>query len=718
MSIYRRICLSLLVSTLFVPLPASGAETIERLGDAYISRDNEAGSWTIGAGGAALTVTLNSQRDFTLAALVSPSGRNWVLRPQADSVVTVNGSAIPLGSRTQGFQFDNATTSNDGKVLRLDAVFVYRPANLWVTRHFVVASGSPSFEAWTTFQAMGQELVSVSNLNAIQLTLQAGIIHWLTGRQGDVNDDVRDTAFQLRQQTVAVGQTLTLGAQNRSSEQTVPWFAMDGEQDEFYAGLMWSGPWSLEANRGPAGMAVSWGLGQMTTTVGSVAVDGPHAIFGVVRGAVPEATAALRSYVLNGVRGGRPLVPLVTYNTWFTFGTSVDEASMRSAIEYAASLGAEVFVIDAGWYTGADPVDRGNFDTGLGTWEVDPARFPSGMKALTDYAHSFGLKFGIWVEPERVNLSVVGDGGVDERWLATSGGNYGSDHAAQICLAGNAGRKWVLDRLTQLIDEVQPDYLKWDNNMWTNCDRAGHGHGPSDGSFEHVTALYQMLETIRQRYPNLLIENCAGGANRIDFGMLRYTDAAWMDDRTVPSVHVRHNIEGLSAAFPPAYLLSFVTDHDREPLRSAPDLSLYFRSRMGGALGLCFWDFGFSATELAEIAREIAIYKEVRTTLSVAAAALLSPQANQEDTPDWDVMQATAPGNDALVIYAYQNAAGAEKVNIKPTGLQPSATYAVSSVDIGFLGTATGTDLMTNGIDVVESKETAAHILQLVTAAN
>src|SRR5262245_19440730 len=138
MPMCQRICLFLLVSALSAPLRATGAETVEQLGDAYISRDNQAGSWTIGAGGAALTVTLHSQRDFTLASLLSPSGRNWVLRPQADSVVTVNGSTIPLGSRTQGFQFDSATTSNDGKVLRLDAVFVFRPASLWVTRHLDV----------------------------------------------------------------------------------------------------------------------------------------------------------------------------------------------------------------------------------------------------------------------------------------------------------------------------------------------------------------------------------------------------------------------------------------------------------------------------------------------------------------------------------------------------------------------------------------------------
>ena len=82
--------------------------------------------------------------------------------------------------------------------------------------------------------------------------------------------------------------------------------------------------------------------------------------------------------------------------------------------------------------------------------------------------------------------------------------------------------------------------------------------------------------------------------------MLRFTDVAWMDDRTAPSVHVRHNLQGLSAVFPPAYLLSFVTDHDTEPLHDAPDLSLYFRSRMSGALGLCFRGDAFTEDENAE----------------------------------------------------------------------------------------------------------------------
>ncbi len=92
----------------------------------------------------------------------------------------------------------------------------------------------------------------------------------------------------------------------------------------------------------------------MTTIAAAAPVEGPHAIFGLARGSLPEASAALRSYIIDGIRGGRPLTPLVTYNTWFAYGTQVDESSMRREMAHAAAMGVELFVIDAGWYAGAD----------------------------------------------------------------------------------------------------------------------------------------------------------------------------------------------------------------------------------------------------------------------------------------------------------------------------------------------------------------------------
>jgi len=692
--------------------PSAAASTvIAQSGDASISNNPAAGTWTLSAGGATLTLTLDRAHDFTVR-LAAASSQVWTAATLPDTFVRINDRSLPFGSRTSGFAFLGAAARTIDNRLQLDAAFALSASNLRVTRHYAIAPDSPTFEMWTTFEG-GANSPSVSDVNGFQINVPNGAIHYVAGLNGDNADVANDAAFTLHSQALGPGASLVLGADGRSSEHTVPWLAIDGPTDEFYAALLWSGAWSMTANRSGTALGVTLGLAPMSTSTAGRAVDGPHALFGVATGGLAEASGALRSYVLGGIRGGRPLTPAVTYNTWFAYGTDIDEASMRGEMDHAAALGTELFVVDAGWYPGAGAGGAMDFDAGLGAWEADPARFPNGLAPLTQYAHQLGMRFGLWVEPERVNLSVVGNGGVDEAWLATSAGNYGSDHAGQICFANAAGRQWVVDHLTALLDEVQPDYLKWDNNMWVNCDREDHDHGATDGNFAHVSALYDILAMLRDRYPDMSIENVSAGGNRLDLGMVRYTDAAWMDDRTAPSVHVRHNVEGLSAVFPPAYLLSFVTDGWAEPLHDAADMPLYFRSRMTGALGLCFRTGDLGDSDRSQIAREIDIYKSSRDTLGVASGSLLTAQANPTDGPAWDVLQETAPGGQSMLVHAFQNDGGVQKVNVKPTGLDPNASYDVRSVDAGLLGSATGAELMASGIDVLQAPSSAAHVLIL-----
>ncbi len=711
-----RRCLLLLVVLSIFAAPAGAATVVARLGDASITHDASAMTWSIAAAGTTLTLALDPSRDFAVTRLSTSTNKVWTVGALADTSITVDGAQLPFGSRAAGFVYQTADTFASGQTVRLDAVFDLLSARLHVTRHYLATSGSPTFETWTTVAPMGGPVVSLSNLNGFQFTVPTGTVHWLTGLQGDNADVEHDSAFTLEHKQLAMGEHMGLGAQGRSSEQAVPWFAIDGAQDEFYAALMWSGAWSLTVDRSTSGLALSLGLAPMSTLAAETPIDGPHALFGVVKGGLSQATGALRSYVLQGIRQGRPLTPMVTYNTWFAYGTDVDESSMHAEMDHAAALGAELFVIDAGWYAGAGADSAFDFDSGLGSWTPDPVRFPNGLKPLTDYAHGLGLKIGIWVEPERVNLSLVGvpdaigGSGVDESWLAMQGGSYNNDRVAQICLGDGAARQWVLNQLTALIDSAQPDYLKWDNNFWINCDRAGHGHGSKDGNFAHVNALYSVMTELRTRYPNLLIENVSGGGNRLDLGMAQYSDVAWMDDRSAPSVNVRHNVEGLSAVFPPAYLLSFVMGNDAEPLHDAPDLPLYFRSRMAGVLGLCFRSEDLSDSDIVAMTAEIALYKSTRDTLAAAAGALLTAQAEVDNGPGWDVLQETDSGGKQLLVYAFQSADGADTFNVKPTGLTAAATYEVRSADGGVLGTATGSDLMARGIDLLAAGS-AAHIL-------
>jgi hypothetical protein len=116
--------------------------------------------------------------------------------------------------------------------LKLHATFYYRQADLRVIRHIAVADGAPAFEVWTTFEPLGKEAI-VSDLNAFAITVSEGTVHWLNGLRGDSMDQQHLDAFALRSQRLGSGETLTLGAQGRSSEATVPWFSIDGDDDEF-----------------------------------------------------------------------------------------------------------------------------------------------------------------------------------------------------------------------------------------------------------------------------------------------------------------------------------------------------------------------------------------------------------------------------------------------------------------------------------------------------
>jgi alpha-galactosidase len=684
--------------------------TVATTGDAAIRHDADASTWTLTAGGSTLVLTAAADMPLQIRQLTTVNRQTWITTPVVDAIVTVDGRAMPLGGPRDGLVLVDTHVTHHGTHLQFDATFENADAGVRVTRHYAITSTVPAFETWVTYEPLGGEL-QISNLTAAQLTIPNGTVRYVTGLMGDTADVNHPGAFTRRSKTLDPGGHLTLGAAGRSSELMIPWITIDGSKDEFFATLLWSGAWTLSVDRAGDALMLSMGLPPMTTTI-RTATDGPHVVYGVTPGAVAPASAAARAFVVQALRDGTPFTPLVTYNTWFAYGTEIDETTIEAEMTRAAALGVELFVMDAGWYAGAGAAGPFDFDAGLGSWEPDPQRFPNGFGALTDYAHSLGLKFGIWVEPERVNLALVGAPGPDEAWLATSGGNYGSDHAGQLCLASDAARAWLLERLSTLIDAARPDYLKWDNNMWINCDRDGHGHGATDGNFAHVAGLYDLLATLRAKYPSLIIENVSGGGNRLDFGMLRYTDVAWMDDRTAPAAHVRHNLEGLSEVFPPAYLLSFVVDDPAESLADPADLSLYMRSRMAGTLGLCFRTDRLSADDTAAIARQIAIYKSVRDTIARASGVLMGSQATDQKSPAWDVLQETASGTSGgILIFAYQSDRSVAKVTVRPNGLKATTTYRVRSLDQGVLGTATGADLIASGIDIVASPASAAHLL-------
>ena len=205
-------------------------------------------------------------------------------------------------------------------------------------------------------------------------------MHWVNGLQGDDASNARDAAFTLQQRTLGAGERLSLGAAGRSSEQTVPWFAVDSgsrrvlRRPAVVRGLVADG-----RSRARPDSTLTLGLARDVDDghVGRSTARTPF--FGVTRGDVADASAALRTFILRGLRGGRPFDPLVTYNTVVRVrrghrrGVDAQRRSTarrRSAPSCSCSTRAGTPAPDAA----APAISR----PGLGTWQVDRAPLPVG----------------------------------------------------------------------------------------------------------------------------------------------------------------------------------------------------------------------------------------------------------------------------------------------------------------------------------------------------
>lgn len=708
-----------LLLTGFMAVSADEPEgVVVQVADAYIVQEESGRAWVLGNDGIVFRVGLSASGALVPLGLRRPdSDEPWRIESAPD--LTFQQQSRRLSPGQSGFPFRAAHAEEFQGGVRLRLIFDDVTSRLRVTRSYVCYPQAPAIETWSTFEAIDTATaIPISDIGVLQLTVPLTDARWVTGLRATAIDGGR---FTRREQGLTAAARFEVGSTTRSSESVVPTLWFGGPHGRLFTGLLWSGPWSLTAT-GPtaAGMTtVRLSTGATATTVRrGDPVDSPRGVFGVAGHDDAGVTAGLQQYVMNGIRQGRPITPLVTYNSWFAYGVKIDDECMRAEMVSAAALGVELFVLDAGWYPGG--AASADFTTGLGTWAVDTRRFPGGLGPLGDHARSLGMKFGLWVEPEHVDTSNVDRTGLArERFLATTGGRYNpgvkneNADSAQICLADAEARNWVLAQLVEFIDEARPDYLKWDNNYWINCDRTNHGHGTQDGSFGHVEGLYSLLAALRARFPDLLIENCSGGGHRLDLGMLRYTDAGWMDDDTGPSAHVRHNLQGLGAVFPAHYLLSFVIDDPAELIHEAADMALYFRSRMPGVLGLTLIGAEFGEHDTAQMVREVDLYKLVRSAAPNPVMTLLTPQAREATAAEvWDAVQLSSRETGGRVVLAFGGREGEQRTTIWPVALEPDTRYRVMTSRGREVGVFTGATLMHDGLEL-GGPYTAGHVVIL-----
>ncbi|HET7760879.1 MAG TPA: alpha-galactosidase, partial [Phycicoccus sp.] len=300
----------------------------------------------------------------------------------------------------------------------------------------------------------------------------------------------------------------------------------------------------------------------------------------------------------------RPLV----LNTWEAVYFETDLDHLRRLADVAASIGVERFVLDDGWFGG-----RRDDTRGLGDWWVSPEVWPSGLGPLVSHVKGLGMQFGLWVEPEMVNLDSETARAHPEWVLGPAAGPTApSRHQHVLDVANPEASAYLLEAVSGLVTQYGIDFLKWDHN------RDLHEAVRSDASIldrpavgAQTRAVYALMDELRRRHPDLEIESCSSGGARVDLGVLARTDRVWTSDCN--DALERLAIQRWTGLLvPPERMGAHVGPPRAHTTHRELDLSVRMLVALQGHAGL-EWDLTeCSADDLARLRDWAGLYRELR----------------------------------------------------------------------------------------------------------
>lgn len=274
----------------------------------------------------------------------------------------------------------------------------------------------------------------------------------------------------------------------------------------------------------------------------------PQALLLTVDGGLGAMSAAWHDFIRKRISPARPIARRPIYvNTWEAGYFDVDENKVVRLADQAKAIGAEMLVLDDGWFKG-----RCDDTRALGDWTPDPERFAGGIAGLASAIRTKGLKFGLWFEPEMVSPNSELFRRHPE-WAIGAGANAPSLGRHQRTL--NLALPEVVDHLEATIAAFLQsgaiDYVKWDmNREMTDIDAPGLPH-------RYMLGVYSLLRRLTDRFPAVVFENCASGGNRFDLGMLSFMHQTWTSDASDPIARLTIQA-GATHLFPPSVLASYV----------------------------------------------------------------------------------------------------------------------------------------------------------------
>jgi len=447
------------------------------------------------------------------------------------------------------------------------------------------------------------------------------------------------------------------------------------------------------------------------------AITTPELIIGMVNGDLDDAVNGMHSFVRKSVMAPQAR----NKNCWVETAGGGDIVYDKKMVDRVANMGYDIFYIDAGWY-----YPKGMDCLGMtGSWEVDKERYPNGITELRDYCHSKGLLFGMCMEPERIGslnanaekLAHYLTNGYNDK---NNGGYPTHGKGGIVDMAKDDAAKWVEDEITNMIETTGVDMFRLDFNHVYNAPvsynmRGGYLENADYRYNERISGIFKKL---REKYPEVIFENCASGGGRTDLGMVKHFCHTWVTDNPI-SPRCFDITNGITMCLPPEIIDRLVTTMDAHSMADLDfQLRMLYFSRPTSHCGIgCGTpeDSEFNTVQMEHFDHFHDVYNNfVRTFISTSKIYHHTPALIGEDTIGTGILEMVAEDSSKAIMGVFRLADDAEAdITVAFKGIDASKTYMVTMDNMNEKFVMEGRKLKYKGLHLPKNNSLTSELIML-----
>ncbi len=514
---------------------------------------------------------------------------------------------FPDGCREIELEFVKATADENTLTLTLkDKVYP-----LQIALKYKVQDNDDIITRWAEITNTGSEKIVLDRVFSAELTLPSTEAYTFKNTNGSWGGEYVETESTLEGGALVFDSKRGTSGHNQSPHFIAYQNSDEDIGDVYFGTLAYSGNFKVLCTRDLFYTTrISIGLNDYDFKYELKANEAfvtPAVYCGYSQNGFGEMSRQMNRFAVNNVMPKQfndRILP-VLYNSWEATEFDVNCEHQTALAKLAAEMGVELFVMDDGWF-GARNHDR----AGLGDWFVNTNKFPNGIDELIKNVNDLGMDFGLWFEPEMVNPD-------SDLFRTHPEWAYHYDtrtaHTLRHQLVLNMTRADVQEYIFKCMDDMLTNhnikYIKWDMNRPLSETGAENLDCPQELWYRHTQAVYDIVDRLKEKHPDVAIESCSSGGGRSDYGALLHFDQVWTSDNT-DSIDRMMMQKWFTYLKPTKAMRAWVTDINW--YNTPMSLDYRFNIAMQGSLGVGGNLTKYSKEDLEIGKKNVTLYKEIR----------------------------------------------------------------------------------------------------------